>query len=55
MIGIVVFVLAVALGTIIINTFIFRSFSVVGPSMEATMFTGDRLIVDRLPVTAASL
>lgn len=54
-IGIVVFVLAVALGTIVINTFIFRSFSVVGPSMEATMFTGDRLIVDRLPVTAASL
>lgn len=50
-IGVGVFVFCVVLGTIFINTFIFRSFNVVGPSMEKTMFTGDRLVVSRLPVT----
>ncbi len=54
-IGLIVFVICVAIGTIFINTFIFRTFSVVGPSMEKTMYTGDRLIVNRLPVTAAQL
>lgn len=46
-----VFVIAVIIGTMTINTFVFRSYNVVGPSMEETMFTGDRLIVNRLPVT----
>lgn len=54
-IGLIVFVICVAIGTVFINTFIFRTFSVVGPSMESTMYTGDRLIVNRLPVTAAQL
>jgi signal peptidase I len=54
-IGIVVFIVCVVIGTVLINTFIFRSFNVVGPSMEKTLFTGDRLIVDRLPVTLAQL
>lgn len=54
-IGIFVFILCVLIGTILINTFIFRSFNVVGPSMEPTMQTGDRLIVNRLPVTWAHL
>ncbi|MDB5161625.1 MAG: lepB [Candidatus Saccharibacteria bacterium] len=54
-VGILVFVVAVIIGTIIINTFVFRSYHVVGPSMESTLFTGDRLIVDRLPVTWANL
>lgn len=54
-IGLIVFVVCVAIGTIFINTYIFRTFSVVGPSMESTMYTGDRLIVNRLPVTAAQL
>lgn len=49
------FVVLVIIGTILINTFVFRSFSVVGPSMETTMYTGDRLIVNRLPVTWAQL
>lgn len=49
------FVLLVIIGTILINSFVFRSFSVVGPSMETTMFTGDRLIVNRLPVTWSQL
>jgi signal peptidase I len=54
-INITVFILCVLVGTLFINTFIFRSFSVVGPSMEKTLFTGDRLIVDRLPITWAQL
>ncbi|HTK39695.1 MAG TPA: signal peptidase I [Patescibacteria group bacterium] len=51
----VAFVALVLIGTLLINTFIFRSFNVVGPSMEPTFYTGDRLIVDRLPVTWAHL
>jgi signal peptidase I len=53
--GILIFITCVIIGTILINTFIFRSYHVVGPSMETTMYTGDRLIVDRLPVTWAQL
>lgn len=53
--NIAIFIICVLVGTLLINTFIFRSFSVVGPSMETTLFTGDRLIVDRLPVTWAQL
>lgn len=52
-ISVVVFVVCVVVGTVFINTFVFRSFNVVGPSMESTLFTGDRLIVNRLPVTWA--
>ena len=54
-ISIAVFVICVVVGTLTINSFIFRSFSVVGPSMETTLYTGDRLIVNRLPVTWAQL
>jgi len=54
-INITIFVVCVLIGTLFINTFIFRSFSVVGPSMESTMYTGDRLIIDRLAVTWAQL
>lgn len=50
-----IFIVCVIIGTILINTFIFRSYNVVGPSMEPTMETGDRLIVNRLPVTWAQL
>lgn len=53
--GIVVFVICVLIGTLFINAFIFRSFNVEGPSMEQTMYTGDRLIVNRIPVTVAQL
>ncbi len=55
MINISIFVVLVLIGTLLINTFIFRSFSVVGPSMETTLYTNDRLVVDRLPVTWAHL
>ena len=53
--NIMIFIVCVLICTLLINTFIFRSFSVVGPSMEKTMFTGGRLIVNRLPVTWAQL
>lgn len=54
-INITIFVLCVFIGTLLINTFVFRSFSVVGPSMERTLYTNDRLIVNRLPVTWSQL
>jgi len=50
-----IFILCVVVGTLLINAFVFRSFSVVGPSMESTLFTNDRLIINRLPVTASQL
>jgi len=54
-ISVSIFVVLVTVGSITINTFVFRSFSVVGPSMETTLFTGDRLIVNRLPITVANI
>lgn len=53
--GIALFVALVAGGTVFINAFVFRSFNVLGPSMEPTLYTGDRLIVNRLPMTLAQL
>ena len=53
--NILIFIVCVLIGTLLINTYVFRSFNVLGPSMETTMFTGDRLIVNRLPVTWAQL
>ena len=53
--SLVIFVICVVIGTLLINTYIFRSYNVVGPSMETTLYTGDRLIVNRIPVTIASL
>lgn len=53
--GIALFLVLVLIGTLLINTFVFRSFNVLGPSMEPTLHTGDRLIVNRLPVTLAML
>lgn len=50
-----IFIICVLIGTLLINSFVFRSFSVIGPSMETTMYTNDRLIVNRLPVTWAQL
>lgn len=49
------FVVLVIIGTVLINTFVFRSYNVVGPSMETTLYTGDRLVVNRLPVTWSAL
>ncbi|WP_457915438.1 S26 family signal peptidase [Candidatus Minimicrobia naudis] len=49
--GMVIFVVGVVIGTLLLNTFVFQTFNVEGASMETTMYTGDRLIVNRLPVT----
>ena len=49
------FIACVIIGTVFINTFIFRSFSVVGPSMEKTLYTGERLIVNRVVVTLSKI
>lgn len=54
-ISLAIFIVCVVVGTLLINTFVFRSFSVLGPSMEKTLYTDDRLIVNRLPVTVANL
>ncbi len=53
--SLVLFLFLVLVGTLLINTFVFRSFNVLGPSMEPTLHTGDRLIVNRLPVTWSML
>lgn len=53
--GIIIFIICVFIGTALINTFLFRSYSVIGPSMEKTLYTGDRLMVNRTPVTIAQL
>jgi signal peptidase I len=53
--GLLIFFVCVAVGTIFINLYVFRTFSVLGPSMETTMYTGDRLIVNRIPSTIAQL
>ncbi len=49
------FVGAVALGAFILNSFIFRSYNVVGGSMENTFHDGERVIVNRIPVSIAHL
>jgi len=53
--GIFGLVICVLIGTVFINAFIFRSFNVEGPSMQDTLFTGDRLLVNRTVVTWAQL
>lgn len=50
-----IFVGAVALGAFILNSFIFRSYNVIGGSMENTLQSGDRVIVNRIPVSIAHL
>ena len=49
------FVGAIAIGTLILNTFVFRSFNVIGISMENTLHDKDRVIVNRIPVSIAHL
>jgi len=51
----VLFVIGVVAGVMLINTFIFQSFTVSGRSMETTLLNGNRLIVNRIPVTIASV
>lgn len=53
--NIIFFVVAVIIGAWLINLLLFRSFDVSGPSMETTLYTSDRLIVNRLPVTFSAI
>ena len=60
-VGIGMFLIVVVVGALLINTFIFRSFNVIGPSMEPTLNGGvngtvsDRLIINRVPITIANI
>ena len=47
------FVVAIVLGTLFLNTSIYRSYNVVGGSMENTLHENDRVIVNRAAVSWA--
>lgn len=53
LLSLLVFVICVIVGTILLNAYVFRSYNVVGQSMENTLHNDDRVIVNRLPVTWA--
>ena len=53
LLSLAVFVVAIILGTIWLNAYVFRSYNVVGSSMANTLHDDDRVIVNRLPVTWA--
>ena len=48
-----VFIGAIILGTLFLNTYIYRSYNVVGSSMENTLHEDDRVIVNRAAVSWA--
>ncbi|MBR2640893.1 signal peptidase I [Candidatus Saccharibacteria bacterium] len=45
------FIVAIIIGTVILNTFVYRSYNVVGGSMENTLHQDDRVIVNRAAVS----
>ena len=45
------FVVAIIVGTLLLNTYIYRSYNVVGASMENTLHNDDRVIVNRAVVS----
>jgi signal peptidase I len=47
------FIAAIVLGTLFLNTYIYRSYNVVGVSMENTLHNDDRVIVNRAAVSWA--
>lgn len=51
LLSLVLFVAAIVMGTMLLNAFVFRSYNVVGSSMENTLHNDDRVIVNRLPVS----
>ena len=53
--NIILFIVLVFVGVMFINAFIFRSFNVEGPSTESTLFTGDKLIVNKIPVSVENI
>lgn len=48
-----IFVIAIVCGTLFLNTYIYRSYNVVGMSMENTLHGNDRVIVNRAAVSWA--
>lgn len=55
LISLVIFIGLVVIGTLALNAFVFRSYNVVGVSMENTLHGNDRIIVNRVPVSIAHL
>ena len=53
LVSLIIFIAMVVIGTLILNAFVFRSYNVVGVSMENTLHGNDRIIVNRIPVSAA--
>ena len=51
--SLVAFIGAIVLGTMFLNTYIYRSYNVVGSSMENTLHEDDRVIVNRAAVSWA--
>lgn len=51
--SLVSFILIIVLGTVFLNTYIYRSYNVVGSSMENTLQNDDRVIVNRAAVSWA--
>lgn len=49
------FIAVISLGTLFLNTFVYRSYNVIGSSMENTLFEDDRVFVNRAAVTMAHL
>ncbi len=47
------FIAAIVLGTMFLNTYIYRSYNVVGGSMENTLHNDDRVVVNRAIVSLA--
>lgn len=52
-ISLCLFIVAIVVGAILLNTYIYRSYNVVGGSMENTLHNNDRVIVNRLVVSWA--
>lgn len=48
-----IFILVIILGTLFLNTYIYRSYNVVGVSMENTLHNDDRVVVNRAAVSWA--
>lgn len=53
LLSLTIFVAVIVLGTLFLNTFIYRSYNVVGGSMENTLHGDDRVIVNRAAVSWA--
>ncbi len=51
LLSLAIFVVVVIIGTFILNAYVYRSYDVVGKSMENTLHNEDRVIVNRLTVS----